>query len=91
MALLDQVKTALRVSGTLYDADEIEPIIAACKIDLGLAGVRLIQDDDPLIARAVVLYAKANFGYTEDADRLAKAYEALKNSLALSSDYGVAP
>jgi len=90
MALLDEVKTALRVSSTRFDTLEIEPLIEACKVDLRLSGVNVIEDDDPLIGRAVVLYCKANFGYIEDAERWGKAYEALKNSLALSSDYNTA-
>lgn len=89
MALLDNLKVALRVKSTAFDTAEITPIINACKIDLKLAGVNVIEDDDPLIERAVVLYAKANFGFSEDGEKYARAYEALKNSLALSGDYTV--
>jgi hypothetical protein len=87
MALLDDVKVALRIKSSAFDTSEICPIISACKIDLELAGVNVIEDTDPLIQRAVVLYAKANFGYSEDSEKYQKAYDALKNSLALSGDY----
>lgn len=88
MALLDQVKLALRIKSTAFDADEIQPIIDACKIDLKLSGVNKIEEDDPLTQRAVILYAKAQFGYSEDGERFMRAYSALKDSMALSGDYG---
>lgn len=91
MALLDYVKTALRTKSTAFDAFEIDPIINACKTDLKLAGVSKIDDKDPIIIRAVTLYAKANFGYSEESEKYQKAYEALKNSLALAGDYNKEP
>jgi hypothetical protein len=44
---------------------------------------------DPLIERAIILYVKANFGYTQDVDakRFADAYENLRRALVLSGDY----
>jgi hypothetical protein len=87
MALIDDVRLNLRITSTAFDAAEIQPIIDACKIDLKLSGVNVIDDSDPLIKRAVVLYAKANFGYSTDSERYQKAYDMLKNSMALSGDY----
>lgn len=87
MALIDDVKVNLRIKSTAFDASEIQPIIDACKADLKLSGVNKIEENDPLIRRAVVLYAKANFGYSEDSDKFMQAYTALKGSLALSGDY----
>lgn len=91
MALLDNVKVRLRVKTTAFDTAEITPIINACKLDLGLAGVNIIVDTDPLIEHAVVLYAKANFGFADDSEKYQKAYNSLKDALALSGDYTVAP
>jgi len=87
MALLDTVKTNLRIKSTAFDEAEIQPIIDACKADLKLSGVEKIEESDPLIQRAVVLYAKGNFGYSEDSEKFMQAYTALKNSLALAGDY----
>ena len=42
---------------------------------------------DPLITRAIVLYAKANFGYSEDSEKYRAAYDYLKCSLSLAGDY----
>ena len=73
--MLDKVKNALRVKTAAFD-DEIQDLIDACKADLRLVGVNVPEDTpaegkeaaagDPLITRAIVLYAKANFGYSED-------------------------
>jgi len=91
MALLDNVKVRLRIKSAAFDIAEITPIIDACKIDLKLAGVNLIVEDDALIVQAVVLYAKANFGYSDDSEKYQKAYNALKDALALSGDYTAVP
>ena len=88
MALLSDIKVALRIKSTAFDTAEVTPIIEACFLDLRIAGVNVIEETDPLIQRAVILYAKANFGFDGESERYQKAYEALKNSLALSGDYG---
>lgn len=96
--LLDKVKAAVRVKTTAFDG-EIQGLIDACMKDLKIAGVGCLNQSpaegqepsagDPLLERAAILYAKANFGYGEDenCERFRKAYEALKCSLVLSSDY----
>lgn len=90
MALIDDVRSNLRISNKAYDTVEIAPLIDACKLDLKIAGVsatKITDTPDALIFRAIVLYCKANFGYEEKAERFLKAYEAQKISLALAGDY----
>ena len=94
--MLDNVKNALRVKTAAFD-DEIQDLIDACKADLRLVGVNVPEDTpaegkeatagDPLITRAIVLYAKANFGYSEDSEKYRAAYDYLKCSLSLAGDY----
>jgi uncharacterized phage protein (predicted DNA packaging) len=86
MALIDDVKLSLRIKNIIFD-DELTPLIEACKIDLKLAGVNVINDTDPLIKRAVILYTKANFGNNPDSEKYFLSYNMLKNSLALAGDY----
>jgi uncharacterized phage protein (predicted DNA packaging) len=90
MALLDDVKDALRVSDVNKDT-EINDLITAAQSDLMLAGVvsyKSQDDTDPLIKRAIVLYVKANYGWdNQEADRFQKSYDLLKASLTLSGDY----
>jgi hypothetical protein len=87
--MFEKVKAALRITADVFD-DEIKSIISAAFADLRkISGVVFDDDgDDPLIIRAVILYAKSNFGYREDTERFEKAYEHLKIALMLSSDYG---
>lgn len=85
MAMLEQVKAALRVVADDFDG-ELGDIIDAAKRDLGIYNVK-VKDDDPLIVRAVVLYCKANFGFDPDGPRYQAAYDMLKGSLGLAGDY----
>lgn len=91
MAILDDVKVALRISSTNTAFDgEINGLILAAKADLGLSGVvgDKIIDEEPLIKRAVITYTKANFGYDNpEAERFQTAYNFLKMHLALATDY----
>ena len=84
--LVAKAKTALRVSSTAYD-EQIDGLITAAKLDLGIAGVTLPEAIDSLSRQAVKLYVKAYFRITEDHDRLVAAYEKLKASLQMSTGH----
>lgn len=89
--MLNDVKSALRFSGTSLDT-EIQDLIEAAKADLSLSGVHpsKIIDTDPLIKRAVIVYCKAHFGWNNpDAERLQQSYDMLKCHLTLSQEYTV--
>ena len=75
MALLDEVKVALRVTSDAFDT-EIQGLIEAAKRDLNRVGVDEARvDSDPLAKMAVVLFAKSRFGYdNSDASRFEDAY-----------------
>ena len=88
--ILKQVKTALRITTTAFDSDELTPLINACLVDLELAGIKKLDITDDAIKRAIVLYCKANFGNVEDAERFDNNYQAFKKNLALSTLYNVA-
>ena len=91
MALLDDVKLALRISSSAFDP-EIDGLIAAARADLKLSGVdpQKADADDPdaLIKRAIIIYCKAHFGLDNpEAERLQDAYDMLKAHLTLSREY----
>ncbi|MHC1696450.1 MAG: DNA-packaging protein [Eubacteriales bacterium] len=89
MALLDDVKLALRASGTELDS-EMTDLISAASADLTLAGIlpAKISTPDALIKRAITVYCKANFGWDNtEAERLQQSYELLKAHLASSTEY----
>lgn len=85
--MLEEVKVALRITNPRFDG-EIKTLIEACKIDLRIAGVTALDEEDPVIKRAIILYAKANFGYdNSDSEKFQKSYDLLKCSLSLAGDY----
>ena len=92
MALIDDVKLALRISGSAFDF-EIQGLIDAAKADLQLSGVhpdKAKDEGDPLIRRAIVVYCKAHFGYDNpEAERFQQSYDMLKAHLTLSQEYTV--
>lgn len=83
-------RKALRLTSTDLD-EEIADLIRAAREDLALGGVlpeRARDEEDPLIKRALTSYIKAEFGLdNDDADKYRAAYDRLKVSLALASDY----
>lgn len=86
MALIDDIKLSLRIKNTAYDT-EVQDLIDACKVDLNIAGVQEVEETEPLTAQAIKLYCQANFGYDENSEKFAKAYDGLKMSMALCGDY----
>lgn len=86
--MLEKIKLALRIKNSAYDA-EIQDLIDACKIDLATGGVKVVDELNSLTQHAIVLYCKANFGYDENSQKFAEAYEKLKIVLALTGDLNV--
>ena len=89
--MLTATKLALRITSNAYDS-EITDLIEAAKLDLKGAGVVVIDEEDPLIKRAIIIYTKANFGLANlEAEQYQRSYDRLKTHLALSADYNTAP
>lgn len=93
--MLNQVKAALRIKTASFD-DEVQGLIDACLADLRIVGIIIPEPPaevifpsvgDPLILRAVILYAKAHFGFSDDSEKYQKAYDYLKCALSLAGDY----
>ena len=83
---LDNVKMALRITTTAYDS-ELTYLIAAAQQDLGIAGVVVPDELDPLVERAVITYCKLHFGIPEDAERLKVSYDEQKAQLVTATGY----
>lgn len=89
--MLEKIKLALRIDGNDLDS-EIDDEIEAAKADLILSGVtkEKINDEDPLIIRAIKIFCKIEFASNEqEAERYRNCYEMLKSHLTLSADYTV--
>lgn len=88
--MLQDIKTALRTSHTALDS-EISDLIEAARHDLMLSGVSSVKvndDMDPLIKRAITVYVKANFKTdNHEAERFQRSYDMLKTHLSLAGDY----
>lgn len=90
--LTGKIRAALRISSTSQKiTEEIEDCIAACKADLANDGIKVIDESDALIIRAVTLYCKAEFGYNGKADRFRCSYDVLKMRLSMSKEYNTVP
>lgn len=87
--MLQDIRKSLRITTEAFD-DQIKGLIDSAKTDMKISGVEVINEEDPLIKRAIDFYCKANF-YIEnkDADRYQKRYEDLKEHLSLVGDYKV--
>lgn len=77
--MLDKVKTALRVTTNAFD-EEIEDLIAAAKLDLGIAGVVLPAELDEICQRAIITYCRMNFSYPDGGGHLNSSYDRMKSS-----------
>ena len=75
--LTEKMRAALRISSTSAKiTEEIEDCIGACKADLANDGVKVIDESDKLIIRAVTLR---------------QSYDLLKMRLSMSKEYNTVP
>lgn len=94
--MLDKVKLALRITTDAFDS-ELNDLIDAAKIDLGIAGIDYTyptttsDPTDAIISRAIITYCKLNFGEPDEYDRLKRSYDEQKAQLSMCSNYTVFP
>jgi len=94
--LKEKVKLALRITTTAFDS-EVEDLIQAALLDLGIAGVYDTTNNAPfsdtttdsLVIRAVVTYCKIHFGEPDEFDRLKKSYDEQKAQLQTATGYTI--
>lgn len=86
--MLAKVKLALRVTTTAYDND-LNDLINAAKLDLGIAGVALPTTLDAVCERAIITYCKLHFlGLSDNEwDRLKASYDEQKAQLVTATGY----
>ena len=85
-SMLEKCKLAMAITTNAYDA-EIQDLIDAALLDLGIAGVNSALIHDKLIQRAVITYVRMMFHSPADFDHLRWAYETLKGQMAIASGY----
>lgn len=80
------VKLSLRVTTTDFD-NEINSLIDAAMLDMGVAGVDNDDTANALILRAVCTYCKMHFGEPDEYDRLKASYDEQKAQLGMATGY----
>lgn len=90
--MLEKVKLALRITTTSFDS-ELQDLIDAARVDLGIAGVLVpVTTDsnlDVIIQKAIITYCKLNFGEPDEYDRLKRSYDEQKAQLSMATGYTV--
>ena len=93
--MLNKVKLALQISTTDFDS-ELEDLIQAAVLDMGLAGVDdsstvSTSSTDYLVQRAIISYVAYNFemlhGSEDRAATLKKIYDEQKGMLGMATGY----
>lgn len=85
--ILSAVKLALRLTTDAYNA-QLNDLIDAALLDLGVAGVESESGtDNKLVRQAVVTYCCLHFGSPADYDRLKRSYDEQKAQLATCTGY----
>ena len=88
--MLEKVKLALRISSEVFDS-ELNDLIDAAKLDLGIAGVIVPtttdSDLDKIVSQAIITYCKMNFGAAVEYDRLKRSYDEQKAQLSMATGY----
>lgn len=86
MALIDDVKVALRITSENFDS-ELTMLIDSAKTDLGIAGVVLPETLDAICNVAIITYCKIHFGNPDNADKLKASYDEQKAQLSMATGY----
>lgn len=84
--LIAAAKLAARISTTAYDA-QIESLLDAAALDLGVAGVVIPSELDALVQQAEITYFLMNFGQPDQYDRLKRSYDEQKAQLSTCTGY----
>ena len=84
--MLELVKLALRITTDAFDS-ELNMLIEAAQTDLGIAGVIVPEEVDPICKRAVITYCKLHFGAPDDYDRIKASYDEQKAQLSMATGY----
>ena len=84
--LIYSAKMAARITTDFYDV-EVERLLNAAMLDLGVAGVVIPSEVDDLVRQAAITYFLMNFGASENYDRLKASYDEQKAQLSTKTGY----
>ena len=84
--LIYSAKMAARITTDFYDV-EVERLLNAAMLDLGVAGVVIPSELDDLVSQAAITYFLMNFGQPDNYDRLKASYDEQKAQMSTNSGY----
>ena len=87
-ALIYSAKMAGRITTDFYDV-EVERLLNAAMLDLGVAGVVIPSEVDDLVRQAAITYFLMNFGAPENYDRLKTEFKEYKDEVEIEKYFGV--
>ena len=85
-ALIYSAKMAARITTDYYDV-EVERLLNAAMLDMGVAGVVIPSEVDDLVSQAAITYFLMNFGQPDNYDRLKRSYDEQKAQLSTKTGY----
>lgn len=85
-SLIAAAKLAKRITTNAYDT-QIESLLTAATLDMGVAGVELPETADALVKQAAITYFLMHFGEPENYDRLKASYDEQKAQLSTCTGY----
>lgn len=84
--LVAAAKLAARIKTTAFD-DQVEMLLDAALLDMGVAGVVVPAELDPIVTQAAITYFLMNFGQPDEYERLKRSYDEQKAQLATCTGY----
>jgi hypothetical protein len=85
-SLIYSAKMVARITTDFYDV-EVERLLNAAMLDLGVAGVVIPSELDDLVSQAAITYFLMNFGQPDNYDRLKASYDEQKAQLSTKTGY----
>ena len=79
-------KMAARITTDYYDV-EVERLLNAAMLDMGVAGVVIPTEVDDLVRQAAITYFLMHFGQPDNYDRLKRSYDEQKAQLSTKTGY----
>ena len=86
--LIYSAKKAARITTDYFD-DEVERLLDAAMLDMGVAGVVIPSEVDNLVRQAAITYFLMNFGQPDAYDRLKRSYDEQKAQLSTKTGYTI--
>lgn len=84
--LIDEAKLARRLKTDAFN-NQVQSLLQAAMLDLGVAGVQIPEELDALVKQAAITYFLMHFGQPDDYDRLKRSYDEQKAQLSTCTGY----